>query len=73
MSLFNWRHYKCFYCKSNLRNGFLMPELYKENCIVYVYKSLGSKVMEIINFRKSCMTKSKMTAELTPWDSSEPS
>ena len=67
MFLFNLMHYKCFYRKNNLRNGFLMPDLYekKKNGIVYVSMSLGSKVMEIINFRNShnIMTKSKITAK----------
>ena len=30
------------------------------------------KIMEIINFRNSCMTKSKMAAKWTPWDISSP-
>ena len=66
MFLFNLRHYICFYCKSNLRNGFLMPHLYETSGIVCVCMSLGSKVMEIINFRNSRMTKSKMAAKWTP-------
>ena len=52
MFLFNLRH-KYFYCKSNLGNGFLTPDLYEKSGIVCVSMSLGSKVMEIINFRNS--------------------
>ena len=37
--------------------------LLKKSGIVCVSMSLGSKVMEIINFRNSRMTKSKMAAK----------
>ena len=72
MFLLNLRHYKCFYCKSNLRNGFLDAWLIWKSGIVCVSMSLGSKVIEIINFRNSHMTKSKMAAKWTTWDINSP-
>ena len=52
-----------FYCKSNLRNGLLVYDFHEKNGIVCVSMSLGSKVMGIINFPNSRMTKSKMAAK----------
>ena len=48
--------------KSNLRNGFLMPDFY-EKVILFVCLCHLVQVMEIINFRNSRMTKSKMAAK----------
>ena len=57
-------HYKCFYCKGNLRNGFLMPDSYEKVVLFVLYVLIiGSKVMEIINFCNSRLTKSKMAAK----------
>ena len=50
MFLFNLRHYKCFYCKSNLRNGFLMPDLY-EKVVLFVFLCyLVQKLWNLLTF-----------------------
>ena len=50
MFLFNLWRYECFYCKSNLRNGFIMPDLY-EKVILFVFLCyLVQKLWNLLTF-----------------------
>ena len=50
MFLLHLRHYKCLYCKSNLRNGILMPDLY-EIVVLFVFLCyLVQKLWNLLTF-----------------------
>ena len=72
MFLFNLRHYKCFYCKYDLRNGFLMPDLYEKVVLFVFLCHLVQKLWNLLTFAIRVWRKSKMTAKWTPWDISSP-
>ena len=50
MFLFNLRHYKCFYCNNNLRNGFVMPDLYEKVLLFVFLCHLVQKLWNVLTF-----------------------
>ena len=48
--LFNFRHYKCFYCKSNLSNRFLMPDLYEKVALFVFLYHLVQTLWKLLTF-----------------------
>ena len=48
--LFNVRHYTCFYCKSNLRNGFLMPDFNEKVVLFVCICHLVQKLRKLLTF-----------------------